>query len=185
MPKSKGGTKSELFAGIERAWDELQAFLARLTEDQLQAVRDPAGWTVKDHLTHLSAWEDSIAALFRGETRHRGLGVPQELYAAGAFDAINAAIHEQRKDYPVAQVLAQARTSHQTLMDLVRPLSDDDLDQPVRSYFRGAPPGDGRRVIELIRDNTEDHFSEHLGWMRQLVSDGATRTPGASRREAD
>lgn len=62
MPKSQPGAKSELIAGIERAWDELQAFLERLTEEQLQAVQDPVGWTSKDHLTHLSSWEDSIAA---------------------------------------------------------------------------------------------------------------------------
>jgi len=49
--------KSELLAEIERDWAALQEGLSRLTPEQLTEIRDRQGWSAKDHLTHLAAWE--------------------------------------------------------------------------------------------------------------------------------
>src|SRR3989337_2749747 len=129
----KSTTKTQLFAEIDRDWRALHAHLARLTEQQLTSVHDQEGWAVKDHLAHLAAWEDSILVLFQDKPRHKGLGVAEELYASGSFDAVNAAIYEQRKDLPLGQVLSQLQGIHDQLMALVQPLSAALLNAPVTS----------------------------------------------------
>src|SRR3972149_1108673 len=142
----KSPTKSHLFADIDKDWRALHAYLARLTEAQMTAVHDQEGWAVKDHLAHLAAWEESILFLFEGKPRHQGLGVAEELYASGSFDAVNAAIYEQRKDLPLDQVLSQIQGIHDQLMALVQPLSDGDLNRPASSYFRSLSPAEKRRL---------------------------------------
>jgi hypothetical protein len=166
----KSTTKSQLFADIDRDWRALHAHLARLTEQQMTSVHDQEGWAVKDHLAHLAAWEESILVLFQDKPRHHGLGVAEELYASGSFDAVNAAIYEQRKDLPLDQVLSQLQSTHDQLLALVRPLADDDLNLPASSYFRNLSPAERRRLADLVRENTAEHYAEHLDWIKALVT---------------
>jgi len=165
----KSTTKTQLFADIDRDWRALHAHLARLTEQQMTSVHDPEGWAVKDHLAHLAAWEESILVLFQDKPRHQGLDVAEELYASGSFDAVNAAIYEQRKDLPLDQVLSQLQGIHDQLMALIRPLSDDDLDRPASSFFRSLPSAERRRLADLVHENTAEHYAEHLDWIEALV----------------
>ena len=165
----KSTTKTQLFADIDRDWHALHAHLARLTEQQLTSVHDQEGWAVKDHLAHLAAWEDSILVLFQDKPRHQGLGVAEALYASGSFDAVNAAIYEQRKDLPLDQVLSRLQGTHDQLLALIQPLSDDDLNRPASSYFRNLSPAERRRLADLVRENTAEHYAEHLDWIEALV----------------
>jgi len=165
----KSTTKAQLFADIDREWRALQAHLARLSEQQLTAIHDQEGWAAKDHLAHLAAWEESILVLFQDKPRHQGLGVAEELYSSGSFDAVNAAIYEQRKNLPLHQVLSQLQGIHDQLMALVQPLSDDDLNRPAGSFFRSLPSAERRRLADLVHENTAEHYAEHLDWIEALV----------------
>lgn len=66
--------KAEVMLEIETTWAALHSTLARLSEDEMTGVHDQAGWTVKDHLTHLTAWEESVISFLQGRPRHEGLG---------------------------------------------------------------------------------------------------------------
>jgi hypothetical protein len=172
MSDAQSTLKTQLLGEIEGSWEALQAFLAGLTAEQMISRRDAAGWAVKDHLAHLVAWEQSIVGLFQGVPRHQGLGVEQELFDSGDFEAMNAAIHEERKHTSLGQVLAELEDTHGQLLALVKPLADKDLGRPAAEYFQGASPWEERRVADLIRDNTADHFREHLGWITTLHAAG-------------
>jgi len=165
----KSTTRTQLLADIDRDWRALHAYLTRLTEQQMTSVHDQEGWAVKDHLAHLAAWEESILVLFQDKPRHQGLGVAEELYSSGSFDAVNAAIYEQRKDLPLGQVLSQLQGIHDQLMALVQPLSDDDLNRPASSFFGSLSPAERRRLADIIRENTAEHYAEHLDWIGALV----------------
>lgn len=51
---------AELVARIEAAWNALEAQIAQYPEDVLTGPTDAAGWTIRDHLAHLTAWEASV-----------------------------------------------------------------------------------------------------------------------------
>ena len=163
-------TKAELLADIERAWLALNAALDRLTETQMTRVTDAQGWTVKDHIIHLTHWERSVVFFLQGKPRHAGLGVDEAIYLKSADDEINAVIYQQRKDLPLSDALAQFRDAHQQLLTLLQPLTDADLQKPYRHYLPDEPgDGDGPPAISVIYGNSAHHFAEHLVWIEALV----------------
>src|SRR5690349_16449116 len=107
MAERKMTTKAELLSDIERAWTALDAALKRLTESQMTTLKDEQGWTIKDHIIHLAAWERSVVYFLQGKPRHEGLGVDQAIYQKGDDDAINAVIQKQRSNTPLSEALAE------------------------------------------------------------------------------
>lgn len=171
MTERRVKTKADLLADIERTWTLLNAALGRLTDAQLTALKDAQGWTVKDHIIHLAAWERSVVFFLQGQARYAGLGVDKALYLRGNDDEINAVIHQQREDLPLTSALEQFRDIHQQLMTLLQPLTDADLQKPYRHYLPDEPgDGDGPPAINLIYGNSANHFTEHLEWIEALVS---------------
>lgn len=165
-------TKAELLATIQASWTNLNIALDRLTDLQKTSLTDPQGWTVKDHLIHLSAWEHSVAFFLQGQPRHTGLGVDEAMYEMGSVDQVNQAIYQQRKDMPLSEALLQFKQVHQQLMKLVEPLSDADLQKPYQEYLPDKI-GDERTAMQVIYDNTTGHYEEHQGWIEALVGNGS------------
>lgn len=180
MDHEKTFTLAQLKADIDTAWEELSAFLSGLSEKQLTSPRDREGWTVKDHLTHLMAWEESVIVLFKGNPRHVGLGVDRALYAAGSFDLINASIQQQRKDIPIQSVMDGLLSTHEELMRRLDLVTDDDLNRPTRVLFPGAAADETRSLAGIVLDNTAEHFREHLHWIRVLCEGFEGRDPKCS-----
>lgn len=165
-------TLAGLGAEIDRAWEELWAYLSERTPQELTELRDAEGWTAKDHLTHLVAWEQSVIAMFEGEPRYLGLGVDQALYEAGEFDPINAVIQQQRKEVPLDQALEQLRSTHAALMNHVGSISETDLNRPAGEVFPSVVAGERRSTGRIVFDNTAEHYAEHLEWIQTLVGGG-------------
>jgi len=170
MPERRATTKVELLADIARTWVALNAALDRLTEAQMTTTRDAQGWTVKDHIIHMTYWERSAVFFLQGKPRHAGLDVDEALYLTGTDDEINAVIYQQRKDLPLVDALVQFREVHQQLLKLVQPLTDADLQKSYHHYLPDEPgDGDGPPAINVIYSNSAHHFTEHLTWIEALV----------------
>jgi uncharacterized protein (TIGR03083 family) len=163
-------TKAELLADTDRNWKTLSAFLDGLTDAQLSAISDAQGWTVKDHLIHLTAWERSAVYFLQGKPRHVGLGTDEATYLTGDDDVINAAIYERQKAMPLADALTQFRAVHQQLLKTLEPLTDADLQKPYHHYLPDEPGvGEGPQAINVVYGNSAYHFMEHLPWIEALV----------------
>ena len=175
MTERRVTTKAELLVDIERAWTSLNAALDRLTEAQMTMPQDAQGWTIKDHLIHLTFWERSVVFFLQGQPRHQALGVEEALYLKGNDDEINAAIYQQHKDLSLSETLAQLRNTHQQLLKVLQPLTDADLQKPYHHYLPEEPgEGDGPPALNVIYGNSAHHFAEHLPWIVALVKE----TPG-------
>jgi hypothetical protein len=161
-------TKAEFLAEVADAWDGFNAVIDRLSEGQLTGAQDEQGWTVKDHLVHLAAWERSTTFFLQGKPRHEGLGVEEALYMGDDVDAVNAQIYQQQKSLPLSQVMAMLQDTHQQLLAAIEPLTDDDLHKPYH-HFQPGQPDDERIAMQVIHDNTIDHYDEHLGWIETLL----------------
>jgi hypothetical protein len=154
---------------IDRSWAALQSALSRLTPSQLIDPKDAAGWSVKDHVLHLAAWERSVVFLLQGRPRHAGLGVSESTYLNETFETINAAIFANTSSATPEDALAQLRDVHMQMMALLQPLTDDDLSKPYRAYLPDEErEGDGPPVVDVIYSNTAEHFTEHLHWINAL-----------------
>jgi len=172
MSQSRVSTHAELVAAIDSSWEDLLSFLHAVSPTHA-STRDDNGWTVKDHVTHMAVWEDSVAVLFRGGLRHEALGIDETFYTASSFDEINEVIKEGFKAVPLTQAIRQLEQVHRELMTGVKALSEGDLKAAVRDYFAQAPRTDDRPMMTFVYDNTADHFTEHLQWMRELIGGAA------------
>ncbi len=159
---------AECLQGMQQAWDKLNQYLAGLSEGQLTAPCDPAGWNVKDHVTHLAAWEESVALMFTGKIRYEVLGVSRELYLARKFEEMNAAVRLRWLQLSPAEALARLRSVHAQMVELVEGMPEAQLNQTMEELFPSFSKGDTRKIGAVIYGNTEHHFLEHLPWMQAL-----------------
>lgn len=160
-------TKTKLLEQITGGWEALHALVGQLNETQLTRLRSADGWTVKDHLAHLAAWERSALAIVRGEPRHAVLGVAEADYRNGDFDRMNAAIHARHHERPLADILAEWREAHAQLLAALNALTDADLLRPDTHFLPGEG---GAPLFARILSNTAEHYEEHRAWFSSLLS---------------
>jgi len=161
-------SKAELISNIERGWDDFQAYLKTLSEAQLTGPTDAVGWTVKDHLGHLAAWEDSVYAILTRQPRREHMGVDRDTWKTGDFDKINAVLRARYAGQSLAEIRSQLETVHQRVMAQIQLLSDDDLGKPFNTFQPGST--NEAPVIGVIMGNTYDHYAEHKGWIAALIA---------------
>jgi hypothetical protein len=140
-------TAAETLAKFDRTWAELDEMVERLGEPALTEVRDPAGWSAKDHLMHVAQWEQALLAKVDGRPRHEALGIDAATDRTGDDDTINAAIF--------------AATRHRSLKDVLHALRETHAATRARLaaavMLLGEVPG------------YADHYDQHRGWIRELV----------------
>jgi hypothetical protein len=161
-------TVAELKRTIESAWSDLEAYLRGLPP-QVALEKDAQGWTVRDHITHMAVWEESVAIVFQGGRRHEALGIDEAFYRQGTFDEINEVIKNREQHLTLDQAVARLARVHESLLDHLRRLSDDDLQPTVREFFPSAPATDERPVSVFLYDNSAGHILEHLPWMKAIA----------------
>jgi hypothetical protein len=166
----KVSTRAELLALIDRFWTAINAYVDGLTPEQLTQVKNPDGWALKDHLTHLTVWERSVIAFLKGNPRYEALGITEAMYRNESYDAMNEAIFRNHQHEPLDTVLAQWRTTHHELIAALTALEDDDLQKPYNHFQPDeADRLTPRRAIDVIFVNTAPHFREHQEWMQQTL----------------
>jgi hypothetical protein len=170
MSEQPPSVKNKLLADIEREWGTLKECLDRLSEAQMTEVRDPQGWSVKDHIVHMAYWERGVCFLLQGKPRHLGMEIDVNLFEGGDFDKINAVIQQAQKDMSLAEVQALFHYCHRQLLQSLLGMSDADLLKPFRRYHPDeSGEGEGPPLLSLIYGNTAGHFAEHREWIEALV----------------
>jgi hypothetical protein len=157
---------------IEASWNQLADLVNQVQDAGGLTKVGKDGWTVKDHLAHIGAWEHSLLALVEGQDRAAAMGVSE---TPEGTDAINERIQMlHAKDTP-EEALAYFRDSHAQLVAGLGKLSDADLQQPY-SHFQPSDPDEKRPAIGWVAGNTYEHYAEHIAWINQLLSESsATR----------
>jgi len=163
-------TKTELMADIERDWTAINRLLDGLTRRQLTQIRNPDGWAVKDHVAHLTVWEESAIVFLQGMPRHTGLGVPESVYLTGDLDAINQVIFQQRRNTSWEYARRGFQTTHARLLALLAPLNDADLLKPYAHYLPDEPgEEEGPPAIDIVYGNTAHHYRLHQAWIEAML----------------
>ncbi len=160
--------KSQILEDIENNWKSLDKYLSKLSETQLTSVHDESGWTIKDHLSHLEAWENSVVYYLLRKPRYEGLGIEETIFNNGTIDEINEQIHRSCMEKSYTQIRNRLNKTHNELLSLIKQLTDAELSQSLNSYHPEAIDNDNRKVVDIIRDNSSSHFVEHLGWIKSI-----------------
>ncbi len=159
MPKDK----AELLARIDQEWTALRELIDSLTPKQMsEAV--PGSWSVKDHLVHLTTWEQFLLRYHLGqEPPHIVMGLDAETFERLDEDGLNALIYERSQDRSLEDVLDSFTQSHNQVLDALELVTFADLMKP-----RYADDPEARPLINWVIGNTYDHYREH----RQTIQEG-------------
>ncbi|MHB8589026.1 MAG: DinB family protein [Candidatus Dormibacteraceae bacterium] len=154
---------------IEDSWDRLVGLVNQVQDAGGLTRVGPDGWTVKDHLVHVAAWEHSLLALIEAEDRKSAMGLsePQD-----GIEAVNEAIRKLHESDTADEALGYFRDAHSQLIAALAKLSDADLQKPY-SHFQPTDPDEKRPVIAWVAGNTYEHYAEHIGWINQLINESS------------
>jgi uncharacterized damage-inducible protein DinB len=155
----------------------LQAFVTALTEHDMTVPVDAAGWTIKDHLAHLAAWQIGIAALLQGGKRWEAMGLSSAFVKkTKGFDALNAALQRKHSRMSARQVLDLLSHADAQFQFALSKLTSTDLAKPY-AHFSGEMPTErtAQPIMGWIDGDSGHHFEEHLLWMRQILTDERAR----------
>jgi hypothetical protein len=156
--------KTELLQeiGVERS--KLDALLEQLTPRQMtQGGATLAGWSVKDILAHLIAWQQMnlnwYATGLRGET-------PEIPKSWKDIRKVNDRIYRKHHRRSLKAVLADYNAFHQKMLELIEEVPDRDF----AAVGRLAWTGPTWTLSDCIRWNTASHYRwayKHIRkWLR-------------------
>jgi len=133
--------RDQLFLEMDAARDRVNEAIVGLTEDQMSRP-DIDGWSVKDHLTHLTLWHElrffELSRISRGG--RAGFPVTDE----AGVEHINQQFVANRRPLPLAQVLADLDFAREMVRQAVATCPEDRLD--VRFYEELGPNGAGHEI---------------------------------------
>jgi hypothetical protein len=160
-------TRDALLSHINKTWNDLTSYLSSLSEDQFTIPSDAAGWTAKDHVIHIAAWESAALALIEGKSKRETLNISEEVWALDDDDPVNAVLQERYRDMPLEEVMKTLHANHERIVKKISSMSDADLMLPFKHY---QPHSSSERpMIDYIQWDTEQHYIDHLPWIQAIV----------------
>jgi hypothetical protein len=143
-------TATATLTRFDRAFADLEQTVTAVTPRELTEIRDPAGWSAKDHLIHVALWEQALLASVDGRPRYQALGIPAATDGSEDWDGLNAMIFANTRDLSLDDVLKALRTTH----------------ADTRRRLKAAVDGD-----KLLADvpGYIDHYDQHRGWILDLI----------------
>lgn len=154
-------TTTEMLAKIEASQTALLDRLSSLSDDELTAAGHE-GWSVKDHLAHLAAWERILLSQLSGGTGAEVGGWDES--RPWDINAFNDSVHDRYSSLSLDEVRREFGASHEAMLAKVRSYSDEELSASVNDAI-----GDTRPVIQKIAGDTYEHYAEHRGWIENLL----------------
>jgi DinB family protein len=139
-----------LLRGLHRGYEDLMTEL-RAAEAQTPARADPeTGWSTRDHVAHLAAWE--AVELARAEGRS---GLPEHL------DMLAEVAWRRRRGGSLTEALRRFAEVHRRLVSALTDLPETALRRPWNPAFPDS-------LAANIARNTYRHYAEHLPAVRRL-----------------
>ncbi len=158
--------KAQVLEAITSERNHLDSLIAPLSDAQLCQPGLAGGWSVKDVLAHIAAWEkrclDGIETGLRGGTPIW----PEAGYTWQDTDRLNEETFQENKDRSLEDVQTESRKSYEQFLALVERLSDEDLNDPQR-----FPWTEGESILAFIADNSYNHYREHSEQIRAWLAD--------------
>jgi hypothetical protein len=144
--------KQQLLKKLDSAWIALKDSYTGLTDTQMDQPHVTGGWSVKDILGHVTAWEEE--ALKHLPHIREGKRPPKYSDLYGGIDAFNALKTEENRHRSLGEVLARFEDTHTHLVAYIEVAPDELIATETR--FR-------RR----IRLDTYSHYPIHTQAIRE------------------
>ncbi len=139
-----------LLRGLHKGYAELLSEVRALDETAVDVVVE-TGWSLRDHVAHLSAWE--AVELARAEGR---LGLHEQL------NVVWEAAWRRRRSASLAEALEAFANVHRRLVAVLTETPDAVLRRPWHPAYPDS-------LAANIARNTYRHYAEHLSVLRPFA----------------
>jgi hypothetical protein len=136
----------------QRAWFEQT--LAGMSEAALVEVPVQEGWTAKDIVAHIAAWERQLTGWLQAAARGERLDVPAPGTWGPYLEQFNARCYAENCDRPLADVMAESREAFDDLMVELEALPEDPHHACWSEWPGGRPPWG-------LLAEFHEHYREH------------------------
>jgi hypothetical protein len=164
-------TRDEFLRQHADAWRDLQTLIAPLDAEQMVVPADAAGWNVRDHISHLCAWQSTRLAFLEKEYHWDAFGIEEERYRSIDTDQVNEILRDMTRNLSPADAIDMLIESTEALRDLVIATDEEILLMPAAEFHPAWPrllPNS--RVLDIVWTATTRHFLEHHTYIERIVS---------------
>ena len=145
-------TKVELLNAMRTEREKLEQAVAPLSAEEITTPMTPGGWSVKDVVAHVTAWEAELVTALMQISQ----GFKPKILSLPDDDVYNAQIYAEQKDRPLDRILSDFRGVFPQLLKRVSEFSERDLIDARRySWMKGKP------LERLIAGSSYEHYAEH------------------------
>ena len=142
----------QLLRRLDKAWEAFKESYAGLSDSELMEPGVTGAWSVRDILAHVTTWEEE--ALTHLPLILKGGKPPRYYVRYGGIDAFNAQMTEQKRSFPLSEVLRQLDETHRHLIDFVQSAPEDQFIRETRFRHR-------------LRLDTYSHYPKHAEAIRK------------------
>ena len=154
--------KATLLEEVQTAHDEWEGVLAEVGEARMTEPGVAGEWSVKDIIAHVTWFEREMVGVLRAHAL-----VGSELWNLPQ-DEENAAIYAKNRERPLDDVLREARDVYAQLLEELRGMSDEAVNDP--GQFRDMPAD--WIPWQVLAGNTYRHYRDHAATIREWLARG-------------
>lgn len=157
--------KTKLLDLISTEYAFAERTLALVKPEQMKISGVCGGWSVKDLIAHLTAWERRLLRWVENARKGIPLVIPEIGFTWQQIDMLNA--HTARMDSVrlVPDLLDDMHKIQARVLEMVQALPDEDLfeETAFNKLFH-------YKLLDAIVSNTYDHYREHLEQIREWLT---------------
>lgn len=169
------GWREQAIRRMTRSRDATLRFLAGVPEAELVRSRTQGGWSVKDILAHIAAWEEEAIRRFVLIARGRGVQIYFYDVDPRAVDRFNARVVPAARHLTLDEILRRLARVRRRLIQRLRALPAASLRDQTHTY----------PVTAWLPEYAWTHERQHLHRMRAWWKEQrARKTEGPGRRGA-
>jgi hypothetical protein len=146
-------TSKDLLERIDEGWRPFRDAVRGLGRGRF-AETTSAGWTYRDLIAHVAAWEDLTARRLRAFRETGEQGYPED---ARDTDAFNARVAESHRLVGAEALVDELDTAHKRLTEEIARLTDEQVGQDIQPTAWGPQPW----VVAVVAGSTFGHYREH------------------------
>jgi len=163
----------ELIIHTTRAWHDFVRFVDALSDDLWISRIDAAGWTVKDHVSHVTQWDVAVVQLFAdGTPLQTTLGIADAEWDKD-YEVINERIRRRNLNDTVAKVKSDRDEVWLDLLRTLEHLTAEQLATPAGQLGINVEAGDETPLLQTLVDYQAGHYAEHFEYIQPIVNEEA------------
>ncbi|MBE2221410.1 MAG: ClbS/DfsB family four-helix bundle protein [Anaerolineae bacterium] len=125
--------KEQLLTAMQKEHGSLTNLLATLSPETVnQTSESIENWTIKDVLSHVTAWEQMVLSWYQAGLRGDVPELPAPGFNWRQIPALNQQIYEQHQMEPYDLVQQEFDASYEEMLATVNTISNEDLFTPER-----------------------------------------------------